>query len=112
LDPTRILVLLELDVVPEEADPKGKTLRGDGDGTPLVLLIDEVKGLLVPLVRLREDMGEARGLGVGSAVLEVNALIRVEILGLTPLTEEKAEEVGEGADVVTGEAERSLLLGG
>jgi len=109
LDPTRILGLLELDDVLEVEDPIGKALRA-GDGAPLGL-IDEVKGLEVPLVRLREPMGDARGLGVDSAVFEVKALMRVEILGLTLLTDEKAD-VGEGAAVVTGEDERSLLIGG
>jgi len=110
LDPTRILGLLELEDVPDVADPTGNAFRGAGEG-PLGLT-EEVKGLEVALlVRLREDIGEARGFGVDSAVFEVNALMRVEILGLTLLTDEKAE-VGEGAEVVTGEDDRSLLFGG
>jgi len=68
------------------------------------------------------DMGEFSGLGAVSCVFEVNAFIKLEILGFTPLeTDEKAEEeevveVDEEVDgveeVVTGDKERSPFDGG
>jgi len=73
-----------------------------------------MKGLDAAFERERELVGVVRGLGC-SCVFDVKALIRVEILGLTPLTEEKAEEdddEGESVGVVTGDEERSPEPGG
>jgi len=68
-------------------------------------------------------MGEFSGLGAVSCVFEVNAFIKLEILGFTPLeTDEKAEEEevvevdeevdGGGEEVVIGDKERSPFDGG
>jgi len=103
------------DKAEELTEDTGNALRGEGDGAPLLVLGEEVKGDEAALVSEREFIGEVRGLGAGSWVFEVKALIKLEILGLTPLTEEKAEEEEEEGDkvgVVTGDGERSLVFGG
>jgi len=108
-------VLDDDDKAEELTDETGNALRGEGDGAPLFVLGEEVNGDEAALVSEREFIGEANGLGAGSWVLEVNALIKLEILGLTPLTEEKADEEeleGDKVGVVTGDGERSLVFGG
>jgi len=99
----------------ELTDDTGNALRGDGDGAPLFVLGEEVKGDEAALVREREFIGDVSGFGAGSCVLDVNALIKLEIFGLTPLTEEKADDDDDDGDkvgVVTGDDERSPVVGG